>query len=595
MNATLVASSVAMLTIIASVVAISLAFSASSLDAFQQPVLYIPTSYTAEFEIEWRGVGGVPTGYSTQGIVSSSDSEGMSFMVHSLFQTVRSLTTTFVAGLLYANSSAYNDCVGLHTPLAVDSTLALPKTSTLLSTNPTDTPCNGSLYGVNALHADHVLCVKNRIAQWVQGDSYLLRITAFSEGATQLLPPAGANMSLCLPKQPEEPQVRRLGGGQEQQQQARRSLDLKPVSATPWWSTPAADARKLAAPLRHVCFMHGMGQGNGPAACGVNCKDSPAAASMANSGQDYWGSVASYVPGGAAYTHVIHVNTLQRGWDSIVLQDTYYEYIQHHKCDVVFAHSMGNVILAALAARGKPVSWFMTQGPLRGSWGASWADSLCAQWYNPVGATSWALGYCASFGGGGNTAVKSLAVRNYKTTNTACDYGSCPADVGSSVAGWSGGAKELSWSTCWRCTYRLWNACIAGYAAGQEVCADSGAYLASDAAGYVKGRMCGSSAYGQGGFNGVGLAAISGLVGYGEASDGMVSMSSCAQATAAKQGQSLAPDATNPNYALNGNHADGTCRSGDGAGGDQKACTWIRNMILRGTGVCPIPNFCSAP
>lgn len=163
------------------------------------------------------------------------------------------------------------------------------------------------------------------------------------------------------------------------------------------------------------------------------------------------------------------------------------------------------------------------------------------------------------------------------------------------MAGWSGGAKELSWSTCWRCTYRLWNACIAGYAAGQEVCADSGAYLASDAAGYVKGRMCGSSAYGQGGFNGVGLAAISGLVGYGEASDGMVSMSSCAQATAAKQGQSLAPDATNPNYALNGNHADGTCRSGDGAGGDQKACTWIRNMILRGTGVCPIPNFCSAP
>jgi hypothetical protein len=608
MNATLVASAVAMLTIVASVVAIAVTLGGSQQDA-ASAVLAIPASYTAEFEIEWRGAGGVPTGYTTQGVVSSSDSAGMSFVVHSLFQAARALTTTFVGGLLYANSSLhnYNDCVGAYTPLAIDSSSVSQQLPTALGAlllldsngnpgnpgNPTGTAClGGSLYSVSALHADHVLCVKNREPQWVQGDSYLLRITAFSSGAAQLQPPVNTNMTLCPPAGPEgeAPPGRRLGGPTPVK--AVRSLELKPASDSPWWSH--SSNRRLAAPLRHVCFMHGMGQGNGPAACGLNCKDSPAAANMANAGLDYWGNVAGYVPGGAAYTHVIHVNTLDRGWDSTVLQDTYYDYIRHHKCDVVFAHSMGNVILAALAARGKPVSWFMTQGPLRGSWGASWADNVCAQWYNPVGATAWALGYCASFGGGGNSAVKSLGVRNYKTTSSACDYGSCPADVGNGVAGWSGGAKELSWSTCWRCTTRLWGVCVAGYAAGQEVCADSGGFLSPDAPAYIKGRMCGSSAYGQGGFNGVGLAAIAGVVGYGEASDGMVSMSSCAQAGASR-GQGLAPDARSNNYIINGNHADGTCRSGDGAGGDQKACTWFKNMILRGTGACPIPNACAAP
>jgi hypothetical protein len=125
------------------------------------------------------------------------------------------------------------------------------------------------------------------------------------------------------------------------------------------------------------------------------------------------------------------------------------------------------------------------------------------------------------------------------------------------------------------------------------VCADSGAYVPAAEgvfAQYVKGRMCGLSAYGMGGVNGVGLAAISALVGYGESSDGMVSASSCVA-----KGQALVADPSSANYALSGNHADGTCRSGDGAGADQKACTWYRNMVLKGTGVCPIAGFCGAP
>ena len=625
-NASIIAAAVAVLTIIACVVAIALNLAVGQGNA--ESLLLVPTAYTATFVIEWRDSVGAraPTGYTTQGVLAvdaADGTDGMSFIVHSMLSGARMLTTTFVAGLLYANSSAYNACVGAHTPLGLADMSQGHADSSLQLLQPADLPdasiscTQGQLYSISALYADHVLCIKDRVLQWAQGDSYLLTVTSFDTGGAHhhnIRPPEGTNMTLCFDRGDThlvtQDNIRRLhgsgsGSGSGSGAQSLQ-LQLRRAHEKPWWvhgtgSSGAPEAsRLLASSPRHVCFMHGMGQADGPAACGVNCADGAAAANMANNGADYWGNIASYVPGGAAYTHVIHVNTHERGWDygGTLVQDMYYEFIKYYRCDVVFAHSMGNVILAALAARGKPVSWFMSQGPLRGSWGASWADSVCAQWYNPVGATAYALGYCGSFGGGGNTAVKSLGVRNYKTTKDGCELGSCPDSAGNGVGGWAGGAHEVSWSRCWHCSASLWGTCVAGYFAGQEVCADSGAFIAASAESvfspYIKGRMCGSSAYGQGGINGVGLAAIAGVVGYGESNDGMVSMSSCAQASA-NMGQALSPYPTSTNYVLNGNHADGTCRSGEGAGGNQKACTWYKNMILRGTGVCPILGFCNTP
>ena len=587
MNPTLVASAVAVLTVIACIVAIALTLSGGSGGDAAGALLLVPSAYTASFHIQWRDAevaGGAPTGFTTHGMVAVGHGD-MSFSVVSVRDSVAQMSTTYAQGLLYA--AVADDawfCLGPHSPSLDLAATSQRDVDASVSPAAGAQACNGTQLSVRALHADHVVCVQDKVLQWVRGDSYTLTLTAFDPHvARHLPPPAGANMTLCPP---EEGERRR-----------RRTSAAAPLLSK---TSVVAAPRKLATPpLRHVCFMHGMGEPDGPGACGLGCADNLARANLADVAS-YWGAIQNYVPGGAAYTHAIHVNTKQRGWDygGTLIQDLYYEYIKFYKCDVVFAHSMGNVILAALAARGKPVHWYMSQGPLRGSWGASWADAVCAQWYNPLGATAWALGYCTSLGGGGNSAVKSLTVRNYKTVGSGCELGGCPGNVGAGVAGWAGGAKELSWSACWRCSYRIWGACVAGYAAGEEVCADSGALISAPSeaafAPYVKGRLCGSSAFGQGGLNGAGLAAIAAFVNYGEASDGMVSMSSCAQANSNK-GQGLAADPANPNYALNGNHADGTCRSGDGAGGDQKACTWYRNMVLRGTGVCPIPGFCSAP
>ena len=566
-SATIIASAISVLVIVCAVIAVALNLS-SAQDASKAAILLIPNAYTATFRIDWLDLATlVPTGYVTDGILSV-ELGTTSFAVHSLLNGTAQMLTTYTEGLLYGNS----ECIGAADAAGFMGTAV--KQSDALSIEPEradqDTCPNGFLYSVNAFYANHLLCIKDRVLQWVTGDAYKLTVTSFVQRATYISPPLNADMSKCYLA---DSNGTVLINDAPNNRRRLRTFTPAPHSVI---GKPKLYSRMLSTGVKHVCFMHGMGQDNGPAD-----------QNMANSGAAYWGNIKDYVSGGAAYTHAIHVNTRFRGWDSVSLQDEYYEYIKRYKCSVVFAHSMGNVILAALAARGKPVNWYMTQGPMRGSWGASWADGLCKDGGLMGGAAN-LMGYCA--GSGGTSAVKSLVVRNYKTTTSGCELGSCPENVGNSVSGWYGGAKELSWSTCWHCSSRVWGACIAGYPAGTEVCADSGTYLIGEAASYIKGRMCGTSSYGMGGFTGAGLAAISAFVGYGEASDGMVAMSSCAQ-SAFKKGQLLKPDATSVNYLLNGNHQDGTCKSGNGAGGDQWPCVWFRNMIARDTG-CAIPGFC---
>ena len=581
-NASLLTSAVAVLVVIGAIIAIVLNLNKNSI--MSEQIVIIPSEYTVEFNIDWfNSVNKESTGYKTDGIVSVND-YGLSFMVNSLFNNITEMTTTFVKGFLYGNSSgitdgknwSYNTCVGSYTPSFGINQIDQTSSSYLQLIENNATSCAGGLmYSINAFYADHIVCIKNKIIKWIQGDSYLLTVKDFTSLSTEINPSKDANMTLCNVKD-STTQSRRLGD----KSYPTLSPNLKKTDHRDvWWK---ANNRNLGV-NKHVCFLHGMGQSGGPSD-----------QNMANYGSEYWGNIQSYVPGGAAYTHAIHVNTHERGWDNIQLQDTYYDYIKRYRCDVVFAHSMGNVILAALAQRGKPVTWYMTQGPLRGSWGASWADSVCSQWYNPIGATAYALGYCTSFGGGGNTAVKSLVVRNYHTRQNTCDFGGCPNSIADDTNNWYGGSHEVSASAC--CRTCGWFCLIC---AQQETCVDSGSYISQSSESvslpYIKGRMCGSSSYGLGGVKGVGLAAISGLVGYGENSDGMVAMSSCAQSSSYRGGL-LSNYASSNNYGPSINHQDGTCLSGDGAGGNQKPCTWIRNMITKGNGgVCPIPGYCGSP
>lgn len=91
---------------------------------------------------------------------------------------------------------------------------------------------------------------------------------------------------------------------------------------------------------------------------------------------------------------------------------------------------------------------------------------------------------------------------------------------------------------------------------------------------HVKGATCGLSATGLTSKYSVLLGALSTIVSYKESNDGMVGKSSCEKYHA---GQFV----TNPRekwYASDTNHADGTCRNGNGWwGDDRKPCSFFKD------------------
>lgn len=71
---------------------------------------------------------------------------------------------------------------------------------------------------------------------------------------------------------------------------------------------------------------------------------------------------------------------------------------------------------------------------------------------------------------------------------------------------------------------------------------------------------------------------------YNEPSDGAVSVTSCAPAadpSASRIFSSAQPTVSSNYYKGAMNHFDGTCRYGNGGGGDQKSCDWINQMVMR--------------
>lgn len=574
-NATIIASAVAVLVVIAAVVAIAINLTKTNADGSTSKLLDIPSSYTANFNVVWRnGVGNnQPSGWTTTGTVSVAGA-AMDFKVTNSKAGEPDAVTTYTGGHLYGG----NICIdvassGFDYPAlqAIDVNGASSHATAVPAPDASEfwACAGGSTYSISAFAADHLLCVVGGKLKWAAGVSYKMTMTTFAAVATEIAAPAGADMTNC------QAAGRRLAADEAA---LHIKPELKAAAETAWFHPEARDthARKLLAnSQKSVCFVHGMG---GDANAGANA-DYPTNANMAGNGAAYWGDLAAQLGLPAGNIHAIAVDTTARGWNNLAdytistnLQDVYYNYILYYRCDVVFAHSMGNTILAALGGRpGKAIRWYESQGPLRGSTSARLADQICSSGaYNTaayaaqllgVGAAckTVSMGYCAgsvSFGFppsgcSGRASVKSLAASPASCSGTACMF-------------------------------------VNGASMRSDAPTDA-AFKAN-----ILGRMCGTSAYGSGGFKGVGLAAIALLGGYVSPSDGMVEMATCAP-LGNDQGQGFG-GVTDILYAISGNHQDGTGLTGDTAWGSRMPITWIHNMITRGSlGACPIAGQCSNP
>jgi len=237
---------------------------------------------------------------------------------------------------------------------------------------------------------------------------------------------------------------------------------------------------------------------------------------------DYWGEVENFTPQCASHTFNHH-DTVSRRYDDPVLMAGYCALLTNGSGiidnKIIFTHSMGNLILAAALRAGycslaQSSSWYEVSGPLFGSKACDTLRQICQSDYEPLRDLAAKFNYCKSKDKGEpNPAYLSMR----------------PSDAN-----------------------------LTG--------------LAEIVSKHVKGAMCGVSAFGLFSLDSLELEALAAVVGYGSANDGMVAITSC-QNTQGTWGQ-IPQD----NFYLAAiNHADSTCRHGDGSFGfNRLPCSWFR-------------------
>lgn len=287
-----------------------------------------------------------------------------------------------------------------------------------------------------------------------------------------------------------------------------------------WRGTNANDGADGDQATKTCIFLHGVGQSD-------EDKGDPV-----SSFPEYWGNVEDYTPQ-CKERVFIREETKKRGWDSRELQESYCrialwgqpEGDRIIKNKILYVHSMGNLILAAAIKNGVcdldilSTTWYDLQGPFRGSKAASTLVEICAAvgsgWTEPVPALYY---YVASKGG-------------YCIPGTNSTYEA----------------------------YRTLDPSYPGLSDLYPVAARK-----------ISGFLCGDSAIGLYSMYSPLLEILSLIVQYGERSDGMVPLSSCNPNSVDHN-----PDHRQPQYLGPVNHADGTCRNGDGRWGiDRKPCSY---------------------
>ncbi len=595
----------------------------SSVHAFPflaaQPPLHIPSVYTASFTTDWlRGWGdGLPTGWRSAGSVHVEHGQA-SFSVSTFKAGEPKVTLTYTQGLLFTGRFCVEISQGNAWGVVRLPDLASLNTSSLAAQAlPAPTPavddmlpfCEGSLYTLHAFGADVTLCTSSGAPHWVHNPFFHTVFTLWEQGGEHISPPERADMSACSTFRRLAPVASTDAGVSPASSDSGVGYDKPQHSGISWipWSEGSSEPgqsvrRKLAAEVRrsrqrrlagiapkHVCFMHGMGgmavsTPGFPAPFRLDASQDAPQAANSPGGESSMAGFAAMIGMDPAYAHFIRLDTITRGWNnkrlpsgeivpSTELQDAFYEFIRYYRCDVVFAHSMGNLVLAALAGRGKPVRWYSVGGPFRGTVPLNYISVVCK----------------------GITALVNVAQFGQECKNPwLCrdmSSGFCYASADSASVCLPSPAEfsmipQPDWCkgiACWRVNNQT-------YSARTE--ADASKYERN-----ILGRMCGTSPFGTGGFTGVGLAFIASIIPYSSPNDGLVEFTSCA-ATAhydAKAGFSF----NNPFstlYAPVANHREIWTSAPDASTPDRMPQVWIKAMIERGSGgTCPIAGYCAQP
>eukprot|EP00735_Rhodelphis_limneticus_P008975 TRINITY_DN2436_c0_g1::TRINITY_DN2436_c0_g1_i1::g.8887::m.8887 TRINITY_DN2436_c0_g1::TRINITY_DN2436_c0_g1_i1::g.8887 ORF type:complete len:728 (-),score=200.44,Notch/PF00066.12/4e+02,Notch/PF00066.12/7.3e-05,Notch/PF00066.12/1.9e+03,Notch/PF00066.12/1.5e+04 TRINITY_DN2436_c0_g1_i1:576-2759(-) len=206
----------------------------------------------------------------------------------------------------------------------------------------------------------------------------------------------------------------------------------------------------------------------------------------------YWGDIGNHLAGKCEPIYNSH-DTVNRGWDDPDIQLVYYAAAKqiYDAGGAVFAHSMGNLILAgACKYQGLcDVKWWMVQGPLRGSKIANLGDTtVCVCLGVTVFGSCWGTQSCGRVG-------KILGTVGRSDT------------LGNQCNQWHDGLKS--------CTT---------YHTGEDL----SKFVAQR--GLLKGGLCGTSGWGSGGLFGAEMVAINAVVyGFNSDADGALHANECRQ------------------------------------------------------------------
>lgn len=397
---------------------------------------------------------------------------------------------------------------------------------------------------------DHlVLCGGQQLPSRMIAERFTVTLTSIVTDvntAKALMDTTMGQLSSCEMLFEEEPRVR------------VRTVNTKPKNQVPWFVRydkschldPIRDHdhctyfeqktnkrrydNDLINPRQTCVFLHGVGQT-------IQEKGPP----LFGEWIDYWGYVHQYTPQ-CKERIFIREETKMRGWNDQDLQKSYCSValMGSNSTDsvirntVLFVHSMGNLILAGAIKNGfcdldrKTSSWYQIQGPFSGSKAALLLKDICMR------------------SASGDWPVSKDKLYRY----VAEEGGYCVPNTNHSYIGY----QTLTPSWC-----SPYGDCIAD--------------LHDIANQRIKGSMCGNAPYGLFSRYGPALKLLSQVVGYGEESDGLVPLSSCKESG---NNAKWTNDYRQLFYAADINHADGTCRNGNGYfSDDRQPCLFYTNKV----------------
>lgn len=209
---------------------------------------------------------------------------------------------------------------------------------------------------------------------------------------------------------------------------------------------------------RTCLFLHGVGgKGDGS----VRNDNSPSDCSFGRC--QYWGNVRAELAGICQNFQFLWSDTNSRGWNNLALQDQYYNLALqvHNSGGLVFAHSMGNLILggACFTQRKCSVRWINLGGPIRGSKCADWvwiAQKL-------LGPDSYGAGYSSlkrTVNGLAESSTANGVIAAIQNNNLVRGSACGVAGFGSGgSAGIALGAVKAVIYGLWECDRSFWGIC----------------------------------------------------------------------------------------------------------------------------------------